>query len=104
MKLLLAVSGGIDSMYMAERALRGALSDFAIEPGAAQQAEFAVAHCNFRLRGEESDGDEQFVREWCSSRGVPLFVKVFDTAEYAAAHGISIEMAAPGLGGPCCSA
>ena len=94
MKLLLAVSGGIDSMYMAERALRGALSDFAVEPGAAQQAEFAVAHCNFRLRGEESDGDEQFVREWCSSRGVPLFVKVFDTAEYAAAHGISIEMAA----------
>ena len=82
MKLLLAVSGGIDSMYMAERALRGALSDF------------AVAHCNFRLRGEESDGDERFVREWCSSHGVPLYVKVFDTAEYASSHGISIEMAA----------
>ena len=52
-KVLLAVSGGIDSMYMANRA-----SD--LFPGALA----AVAHCNFTLRGEESDGDELFVRQW----------------------------------------
>ena len=50
MKVLLAVSGGIDSMYMANRA-----SEFF--PGAC----FAVAHCNFSLRGADSDGDETFV-------------------------------------------
>ena len=83
MKVLLAVSGGIDSMYMAERAPE-------LFPGAS----FAVAHCNFRLRGEESDGDEAFVRDWCSSKGFPIFVKHFDTSSYAAANGISIEMAA----------
>ena len=53
MKVLLAVSGGIDSMYMLHRAPD-------LFPGAA----LAVAHCNFRLRGAESDGDEAFVREW----------------------------------------
>ena len=93
MKLLLAVSGGIDSMYMAERALRGALSDLGVASGG-PSPEFAVAHCNFALRGAESDGDEQFVREWCSSHDVPLFVQAFDTREYASGHGISIEMAA----------
>ena len=87
MKILLAVSGGIDSMYMAERSLRGDLSS-------SVDCEFAVAHCNFGLRGDESDGDEQFVRDWCAARGVKLFVRRFETSEYAAAHGISIEMAA----------
>ena len=85
MKLLLAVSGGIDSMYMAERSLRGDLFP---------SCDFAVAHCNFRLRGEESDGDEAFVRQWCSKRGVLCFVRAFDTAGYASSRGISIEMAA----------
>lgn len=74
-------------MYMAERSLRGDLSS-------SVDFEFAVAHCNFGLRGEESDGDEKFVRDWCAARGVKLFVKRFETSEYAAAHGISIEMAA----------
>ncbi len=83
MKVLLAVSGGIDSMYMAERAPE-------LFPGAS----FAVCHCNFGLRGEESDGDEAFVREWCASKGVPLFVKRFDTSGYAKEERISIEMAA----------
>ena len=77
-------------MYMSERSLRGDLSSsFGSEP-----CEFAVAHCNFRLRGKESDGDEQFVREWCSSHDVRLFVGHFGTAVYASQHGISIEMAA----------
>ena len=55
---------------------------------------FAVAHCNFRLRGVESDGDETFVREWCDSHGIKSFTKRFDTAGYAVSKGISIEMAA----------
>ena len=83
MKVLLAVSGGIDSMYMAERAPE-------LFPGAS----FAVAHCNFGLRGDESDGDEAFVREWCERKNLPLFVKRFDTAGLASSSGISIEMAA----------
>ena len=92
MKILLAVSGGIDSMYMAERSLRGDLSSSFAD--AAADCGFAVAHCNFSLRGEESDGDERFVREWCAERGVRLFARRFDTRAYAAQYGISIEMAA----------
>ena len=83
MKILLAVSGGIDSMYLAEHA-----GDYF--PGCS----FAVAHCNFRLRGDASDGDEVFVRDWCARRGLPLFVRSFDTAAFAARQGVSIEMAA----------
>lgn len=86
MKILLAVSGGIDSMYMVKRALSGALFPF--------DCEFAVAHCNFSLRGDESDGDEAFVRDYCDAHGLPIFVAHFDTTAYAAEHKISIEMAA----------
>ena len=82
-RILLAVSGGIDSMYLANRAPE-------LFPG----ARFAVAHCNFRLRGDESDGDEAFVRDWCAARGLDCFVERFDTRAYASAHGVSIEMAA----------
>lgn len=83
MRILLAVSGGIDSMYMASRASE-------LFPGAC----FAVAHCNFSLRGEESDGDERFVREWCYSHGMVCHVRRFDTLGYASEHGLSTEMAA----------
>lgn len=83
MKVLLAVSGGIDSMCMADLYLRSSNPD-----------EMAVAHCNFRLRGEESDGDEELVRAWAASHGLRLFVKAFDTKEFAQEHGVSIEMAA----------
>ncbi len=83
MRIILAVSGGIDSMYLANRA-----SDIFPE------ASFAIAHCNFRLRGTESDGDESFVKEWAGRHGIPVHIKRFDTADYAAEHGISIEMAA----------
>lgn len=87
MRILLAVSAGIDSMYMAMR--RSELFPFG--------SSFAVAHCNFSLRGSESDGDEAFVRSWCAAQGLQLFVKRFDTSAYAAARGISIEMAARDL-------
>lgn len=55
---------------------------------------FAVAHCNFGLRGAESDADEAFVREQAASYGIPCHVKRFDTEAFASAEGISIEMAA----------
>jgi tRNA(Ile)-lysidine synthase len=58
---------------------------------------FAIAHCNFSLRGEESDGDEMLVREWAAANGVRCFVKRFDTERYAKDNGISIEMAARDL-------
>ena len=55
---------------------------------------FAVAHCNFKLRGAESDADESMVRARAAALGVTCHVKSFDTASYAAENKISIEMAA----------
>ena len=78
---LVAVSGGIDSMCLLEKVrLAG--------------GPFAAAHCNFKLRGEESDRDEAMVRDYCSRHGILLHVKAFETAAYADEKGISIEMAA----------
>lgn len=82
-RVLLAVSGGIDSMTMADLFLNSAL-----------RLPLAVAHFNFHLRGGESDGDERFVAAWCSAHGVPFFLQEADTAAYAAEHGLSVEMAA----------
>ena len=83
---LLAVSGGMDSMCMADLFLNvvGAES-------------FAVAHCNFHLRGEESDGDEALVKAWADDNGVRMHRVDFDTVSYAWEHGVSIEMAARDL-------
>lgn len=79
--ILYAVSGGIDSMCMAEKArLSG--------------GPFAMAHCNFSLRGADSDADEALVRGWALQYGIRLHVRRFDTAGYAVEKGISIEMAA----------
>jgi tRNA(Ile)-lysidine synthase len=83
-RLILALSGGIDSMVLADLLLKS-------------KVEFVVAHCNFHLRGEESDGDEQFVREYVERNGIQCFVKHFDTEHYASEQGISIEMAARDL-------
>ena len=80
-KLVLALSGGIDSMVLADLLLK-------------TKADFVVAHCNFHLRGEESDGDEQFVRDFAERNGLTLYVKEFETEAYAKEHGVSIEMAA----------
>ncbi len=81
--VLLAVSGGVDSMCMADLFLNSAVGK-----------RFALAHCNFRLRGEESDSDEALVREWAESHGIIFIKKDFDTLGYAASKGISVEMAA----------
>ena len=53
-----------------------------------------AVHCNFHLRGAESDRDEKFVADLCKKLGVELEVCHYDTGQYAADHGISIEMAA----------
>ena len=79
--LLVAVSGGIDSMCLMEKVR--------LEGGP-----FAIAHCNFGLRGAESDGDEAFVCELAARHGIVCHVKRFDTEAFARAQGISIEMAA----------
>lgn len=79
--LLLAVSGGIDSMVM--------LHLFQQLP-----YKLAVAHVNFKLRGEESDADEQFLRAYCQSHSIELFVKHADTISYSDNNKVSIQMAA----------
>ena len=82
-RYLLAVSGGMDSMCMLD------LFSKVLPSG-----DFAVAHCNFSLRGEESDGDQALVQEYASKIGVEVFVQKFDTETYARKNGVSIEMAA----------
>ncbi len=81
--LLLAVSGGADSMTMLHLALHSAL-----------KPSFAVAHVNFSLREGDCDADEQLVRAVCGRHGIQFHTRKFDTRTYASQRGISIEMAA----------
>lgn len=80
---LLAVSGGIDSICLASLFLNSSAG-----------RRFAVAHCNFHLRGEDSDSDEALVAAWCGRNGVRFHKADFDTEQYASSHSVSIEMAA----------
>ena len=79
--LLLAVSGGVDSVVLCELC---------------QQAgyDFMIAHCNFQLRGKESESDEQFVRSLAAKYNRTVLVKRFETVQYAAAKKVSIQVAA----------
>jgi len=77
----LAVSGGMDSMVMLHLFHQAGFS-------------IAVAHCNFQLRGEESDEDEIFVAAKCKKWGIPFHSIRFDTNNYAIQHGLSVQMAA----------
>lgn len=79
--LLLAVSGGVDSVVLCELCKQAGYH-------------FTIAHCNFQLRGEESERDEMFVRELAIKYDVTIFVKKFNTEEYAAQNKISIQVAA----------
>jgi len=78
---LLAVSGGVDSVVMAYL--------FKISG-----IKFSIAHCNFRLRGDESDCDQKFVSDLAESFDVPCYIKQFDTEEYAEKEGLSVQVAA----------
>ena len=80
-KILVALSGGADSV---------ALLRVLLALGYTCEA----AHCNFHLRGKESDRDENFVRGLCNELNILLHVVHFDTQTYATKHRISIEMAA----------
>ena len=80
-KVLIAVSGGLDSMVLADILIR-------------MGYDCGIAHCNFGLRGEESDEDENFVRKWTSGKKIDFFHSKFKTAEYSKEKGISIQMAA----------
>src|SRR5476651_1645171 len=82
--VLAAVSGGMDSVLMA-RLLHAA------------GYKFAIAHCNFKLRGADADADQEFCRELAKELKVQLHTISFDTADYAAQHKISVQMAARDL-------
>ena len=78
--VLVALSGGADSV-----ALLLVLQELGFD--------CVAAHCNFHLRGEESNRDEAFVKVLCRVRGVPCVVKHFDVLAYQREHGVSMEMA-----------
>lgn len=80
-KVLLAVSGGKDSMLMLWLFHKAGFK-------------FEIAHCNFNLRGTESDADEQLVHDWAEKHDVVCHVKHFDTEIYAESEKISIQLAA----------
>lgn len=83
-RVLLAVSGGIDSVVMAHLY---AETDF----------DCAIAHCNFQLRGEDSDADEAFVRSLAARLEMPVYVERFDVDLEMEERGISLQMAARDL-------
>lgn len=80
-KLLLATSGGIDSMVM--------LHLF-------QQLDFeiAIAHCNFQLRGVESFEDQKFIQDYADANAVPVYITQFDTKAFAEDYKLSTQVAA----------
>lgn len=80
-KTLLAVSGGVDSMVLLHLYF-------------ALKLDFAVAHCNFQLRGTQSDLDEKLVADFCIKNNIPFFVERFDTMQIVEARKLSIQIAA----------
>ncbi len=80
-RILLGVSGGIDSMVM-------------MNLFQTTGCHISTAHCNFNLRGNESDIDQLFVSDYCQKHNIPFYVKNFDTESYAADNKMSLQMAA----------
>ncbi|AXT19830.1 tRNA lysidine(34) synthetase TilS [Flavobacteriaceae bacterium AU392] len=80
-KLLIAISGGMDSVMLTHLCYQLKLN-------------IVLAHCNFNLRGDESDKDESFVIEFAEDIGIEVFVQNFDTITYAKENKLSIQMAA----------
>lgn len=83
-KLLLAVSGGKDSMVMLNLFMKDKLS-------------FGVLHCNFQLRDEDANNDEKFIRQFCEDHNIDFYSKIFNTKKFAQENGVSIQMAARDL-------
>jgi tRNA(Ile)-lysidine synthase len=79
--LLAAVSGGMDSVLLVHLLKAAGYN-------------FAIAHCNFQLRGAEADADQQFCRQLASQMQVAFYTVSFNTAAYAQEHKLSIQMAA----------
>lgn len=80
-RVLLAVSGGVDSMVMAQLFREAGIS-------------IGIAHVNFQLRRDESDADEKFIKTFCEQHAFPFFTKRFNTVVYANETGVSVQMAA----------
>ena len=78
---VLAISGGVDSMVLANLFLINNLN-------------FSIAHCNFQLRGKESDDDELFINKWCSEKDIKLYNKKFTTEDYCKNNKLTIQMGA----------
>ncbi len=83
-RLLLAISGGIDSVVLTHLCHQLKLN-------------IALAHCNFNLRGDESDADEDFVLQLAEDLDLEVFIESFDTKAYAKEHKLSTQMAARDL-------
>jgi tRNA(Ile)-lysidine synthase len=80
-RILLAVSGGIDSMVMTHLFMQSG-------------NEFGIAHCNFSLRATESEMDEEMVAKFAADHNIEFFTTRFETKTYARENGISVQMAA----------
>ena len=78
---VVAISGGVDSMVLANLFLINNLK-------------FSIAHCNFQLRGKESDDDELFINKWCSEKDIKLYNKKFSTEDYCKNNKLTIQMGA----------
>ncbi len=80
-KILIAVSAGVDSMVLAELFRRGGW-------------DIAIAHCNFQMRGDDSDGDEIFVRQYTERHDLPFHSRTFELSSYARENRLGIQEAA----------
>ena len=80
-RLLIAISGGLDSVVLTHLCHQLKLN-------------IALAHCNFNLRGNESDGDEEFVLQLAEDLDLEVFIESFETEDYAKTYKLSTQMAA----------
>ena len=106
-RVLLAISGGVDSMVLAkllilsqqttdngQQSLSIICRDVSNTSTETAKSQISFAHCNFHLRGDDSNRDEKFVTDFAKENNIPIFIKHFDTEAYAKENSLSIEMAA----------
>lgn len=83
-RFFIAVSGGIDSMVMVDLFRK-------------LQYDFSILHCNFQLRGDESEAETQFLRDFCKANQIHYILRYFDTEQYAKEQKLSTQLAARAL-------